>query len=268
MSGEKNAFHIAAHDEIIRTLQAEFRDDARERIDSMASALEKMVTQGPREELLSPFRCEVHNLKGMGGSFGFPGITQISHRLETYLGEMTEWTPSTPIGMQRYLDAMGSLLDLPEQPADEDLAEMIRALPAHPSSPLSGARSGENACEILLVTPSRSVGSLLSRQLVGRGFRVNLVADPIEGFVSALRYPPDAVITSQVMKVMSGVDLVRALRSVSATSKLRSAVLTSGATRGIADLPADVPVLQAGPGFADDVAGLAEKWGLYTPRRT
>ncbi len=109
--------------------------------------------------------------------------------------------------------------------------------------------------EILLVTPARSIAKILTKQIMACGFRVNTVQDPVEGLTTAMRLKPDMVITSQEMKGLNGVDLIRALKAMEGTEKIPCAVLTSQELDSAAfgRLPAGGPVVRAGGHFADDL---------------
>ena len=251
-------------EEIIRNLQAEFRDDAAERLADMTAALDQMAKSGPREELLSSFRRQAHNLKGMGGSFGFPAISEIAHRLESYLNDLATWNTGDAGELQRFIDKMSEILDLATQPSDGEIAAVLRTLPVHRPPDFSEQDIQIKNVEILLVTPAKAVAKLLSQQMMACGFRVHAVHDPIEGLVSALRFRPEMVITSQEMKGMSGVDLVCALKVVAATSRVPCAILTSHGSEAsaFAALPPGVSILRTGPHFAEDFANCITECGL------
>ncbi len=150
------------------------------------------------------------------------------------------------------------------QPDDEEIAGLVRALPNHVSRTFSPGDVRIRNVEILLITPARSVAKILSKQIMACGFRVNAVQDPIEGLTTAMRLRPDMVITSQVMKGLNGVDLIRALKAMEGTEKIPCAVLTSQELDAAAfsRLPDGSPVLRAGGNFADDFAKVVAQLGL------
>ena len=76
------------YDEMMKTLQVEVHDDATDRLGEMCRILDKMAEEGPSDAQLSAFRRLAHNLKGLGGSFGYPALSQIAHRLESYVADM------------------------------------------------------------------------------------------------------------------------------------------------------------------------------------
>ena len=73
-------------DQILAKLRGELLTDALERLEDIAEELVKSSSPGnDSEETLLAVRRQFHSLKGMGGSFGFPTITLVAHRLEDYL---------------------------------------------------------------------------------------------------------------------------------------------------------------------------------------
>ena len=94
------------YDEMMKTLQVEVHDDATDRLNEMIAILDRMAEQGPNDGDLSAFRRLAHNLKGLGGSFGYPAMSQIAHRLESYVADMTTWTAETPRKLQLFLDGI------------------------------------------------------------------------------------------------------------------------------------------------------------------
>ena len=260
------AFKITGgnYDEMMRVLQVELHDDATDRLSEMGRVLERMGEDGPRDSGLSALRRQAHNMKGIGGTFGFPALSQIAHRMENYVSDLTSWTKETPGQLQKFIDRMAEMLDRSHQPTDEELAQIVRALPSHLVQNFSVREITGHTVEVLLVTPTRALAKLLSQQIMACGFRVNAVNDPMDGLNAALRARPDMIITSQVMRTMTGLDLVRAVRAISATQKIPAAILTSqGSDRALfPGIPDDVAILGTGDQFADDFGKVVAQFGI------
>ncbi len=253
------------YDEMMRVLQVELHDDASDRLAEMGRILEAMIADGPSDPALSALRRQAHNLKGIGGSFGYPALAQIAHRMENYINDLTAWNATAPAELQRFIDRMSEMLDRPTQPSDEELARIVRALPTHVVAQNFSEHDLRIAnVEILLVTPTRALAKPLTQQIMACGFRVNAVNEPIDGLTAALRARPDLIITSQVMRTMTGLDLVRAVRAIDSIAKIPAAILTSqGSDRGaFPGLPDDVTILRTGDHFADDFGKLVAKIGI------
>ncbi|HEY1384647.1 MAG TPA: Hpt domain-containing protein [Dongiaceae bacterium] len=252
------------YDEMMRTLQVELHDDAGDRLGEMSRVLESMTAGGPPDSALSALRRQAHNMKGIGGSFGYPALAQIAHRMENYVNDLTTWTRETPDQLQRFIDRMAEMLDCPQQPTEEELAQIVRALPTHLVQNFSVRDISKHTVEILLVTPTRALAKLLAQQIMACGVRVNAVNEPMDGLNAALRARPDMIITSQIMRAMTGLDLVRAVRAISATSKIPAAILTSrGDDRSLfPGIPDDVAILRTGDSFADDFGRVVAQFGI------
>ena len=252
------------YDEMMRVLQVELHDDATDRLGEMGRILEGMATAGPSDPALAALRRLAHNMKGIGGSFGYPVLQQIAHRMENYVNDLTSWTHETPGQLQKFIDRMSAMLDRASQPSDEELAQIVRSLPSHLVQNFSVKDISAHNVEVLLVTPTRALAKLLSQQIMACGFRVNAVNDPMDGLNAALRARPDMIITSQVMRTMTGLDLVRAVRAISATTKIPAAILTSqGSDRALfPGIPDDVAILRTGDAFADDFGKVVAQFGI------
>ncbi len=258
------AIKVGNYDEMMKTLQVEVHDDCTDRLNEMSRILDRMAENGPSDGDLSAFRRLAHNLKGLGGSFGYPALSQIAHRLESYVADMTTWGDRSASELARFLDGMGEMLERPVQPSDEELARIVRALPTHLVQNFSADDMRQAQVEVLLITPTRAIAKLLTQQINACGFRVNAVNDPVDGLTAALRARPDMIITSQEMRTMSGVDLLRAVRAISAVAKIPAALLTSKSSDRAAfpGLPEDVMLLKTGDAFADDFAGAIAQFGI------
>lgn len=257
-----------SYDDMMKQLDIEYHDDASERIAEMAQCLAQIGEVGPTDALLQTVRRQGHNLKGTAASFGYPVVTMIAHRLETYLNDMRQWEPQALEDLYRFVDRMGEMLDRPHQPSDDEIAQIVRGLPAQSLD--RGAANTTNldiqvkVVEILLVTPTRTIAKLLSQQIIACGFRVNSVADPIEGLTMAIRTRPDMIITSQAMKGMTGVDLICALRAIAVTERIPACILTSQELgSAVFDrLPSGITMLRTGEQFADDFGSAIAQYGL------
>ena len=234
------------------------------RLGDMNRLLDDIARTGASDELLSGLQRHAHNLRITGSSFGFPIVTLIAQRLEAYLTDMSQWSDRSQQDAQEFTDALGEMLERRQQPDDAEIARVVRGLPSQVSRTFSPGDVEIRNVEILLVTPARAIAKLLAKQIMACGFRVNTVQDPVEGLSMALRLRPDMVITSQEMKGLNGVDLIRALKAMEGTENIPCAILTSQelASTAFARLPQDSPALRTGGHFADDFAKVVTQFGL------
>jgi CheY-like chemotaxis protein len=254
----------ANYDELAQKAELEFHDEATTRLAEMNRLLDDIAAKGAQDSYLADLLGHANNLRITGASFGFPAVTLIAQRLEGYLNDLPQWTDKAQRDAQEFCDALGDILERKSQPDDDEIAQLVRGLPSHISRTFSPGDVEIRNVEILLVTPARAVAKILSKQIMACGYRVNSVHDPIEGLTTALRLKPDMVITSQVMKGLTGVDLIRALKSVTTTEKIPCAVITSQEldSADFSRLPQGSPVLRSGSHFADDFAKVVTQLGL------
>ena len=217
---------FGAIDDLVANLTQEFLVDAVETLGTLGLLVSE--THDGKVDTgytLQTIRREIHTLKGQGGSFGFPSLTVISHRLENYLVDLETLNTRQLDDVQIFLDRMQEISDSGVNPDDDEVSRIVRTLPA------KGAAKDDfqevSDLEILLVAGSRIVRRAVEGELNKRGFRVVTVDSPIEVFETVIRTRPDMVIASAVMDKISGIDLARALKSMTATRHIHFALLTS-----------------------------------------
>ena len=174
---------------------------------------------------LQTIRREIHTLKGLGGSFGFPSITVIAHRLENYLVDQDTLNARQLDDVLKFIDRLQEIADSGINPEDEEVSRIVRTLPA--KGAVEDNFQEASNLEILLVAGSRIVRRAVEGELNKRGFRVVTVESPIDVFETVIRTRPDMVIASAMMDKISGIDLACALKSMTATSHIPFALLTS-----------------------------------------
>ncbi len=248
------------HDHIIARLSQEFLTDAQERI----GVIEKVLGTGggPDPDALMTIRREAHNLKGMGGSFGFPVISLIAHRLEDYISGLETLDERHVSDVAVFVDRMQDIVEAGRDPDDGAASALVRGLPAHPSFDFGQSEAPD--VEVLLVSPSKTVSQMAMHTLRALGYRVTTARSAWEAIGIAVRVRPDLIITSAVMAGVSGVDLVRALAAMTATEGLSIAVLTSFSRdhQELRRLPSEVPVIGLGDTFDADLAEIIAEFGL------
>ena len=247
-------------DRIVDRLRQEFLADARERIDLIERAL--AAGDSTDAETLVAIRRETHNLKGLAGSFGFPAVGLIAHRLEDYLSELEALEPRHLADMAVFVDRLADIVEAGQDPGDDAAGAIVRGLPAHPGFEIAPATARK--VEVLLVAPSKAVSKIALRELRALGYRVTTARTTWEAIEIAVRTRPDLIITSAVMAGASGIDLLRALAVMTATEGLPVAVLTSFSRdhQELRRLPPEVPVIRLSDSFEADLAEIVAGAGL------
>jgi CheY-like chemotaxis protein/HPt (histidine-containing phosphotransfer) domain-containing protein len=240
----------------MRALRADFLADAVERLAVMQQALDEVKAGRPADPRLHSLRRETHNLKGLGGSLGLPFITLVAHRLEDYLGLCRIDDPAAAGDVQTFIDCLGDAVECGGVPGEEDAAIRLRTLPMFRAADIADVDIRE--VEIMLLTGSRTIARVVGDELRACGYRVVGAANPFQAIALAVQMRPDMVITSAVLEGLSGIDVARALRAMSATADLPVAIMTSFRKdhSELSGLPRGVEVIRLGRFLSDDLAGV------------
>ena len=246
------------YDKILDSFRDEFLTDAHERLGLIERTLGDR-SSGVGAGSLVTVRREVHNLKGMGGSFGFPVISLIAHRLEDYIAELPTLDARQAADATVFVDRMQDIVELGRDPDNAEARDLVRGLPAHPS-----LQTEKLDVEVLLVSPSKAVSQIALRTLRSLGFRVTTASSAWEAIELAVRTRPDLIITSAVMAGVSGVDLSRAFATMVVTKDLPMAVLTSFSKDHpeLRNLPSGVPIISLDKTFDEDLADVITEFAL------
>jgi len=239
-------------DEILARLSAEFIDDTADRLNELESQLDSWSSgQGGDHDLLALIRREAHSIKGMGGSFGYPSISVIGHRLEDYLTGLDAFTEDHVRNVLRYLDGVRRIA---EEGDNGQLPEdMAAKLPTRLSAEMN-ITTGEQPgmVDILVGIQSGVQRMALEKEMYELGYRVVASKSGIEVLQLAVTMRPSAVIVSNVMDDLWGQDIVRALAAMEATRHIPVALLTSFEDSKLADIPEETVIIHK------DAAHLAE----------
>lgn len=243
------------NENIFDRLRGEFLDDVRDRLGDLQQLIDCWHESNmDPAELTVRLRREAHALKGNGEVSGFPLISIAAHRLEDYLSQVPRLEPSGIADVQAHVDCMVRVLEEGRNPNDAEARTMLRALPVY--TPFELGEISVIDVEILLVTGSRTIGRRVANELLGSGYRVVNCGDPFEALSLAARTRPDMVVASAVLPGLSGVDLVRALRAMTATADVKTAVLSSFSRdhSELTGLPVDTPIIGLRDGMSEDLA--------------
>ena len=242
-------------DQILAKLRDKILTDALERLEDIAEELVKSSSPGnDSEETLLAVRRQFHSLKGMGGSFGFPSITLVAHRLEDYLARVHVINSKIVIDIEIYCQCLMDVIATGEDPGQDEAAEIIRALPT--SSLFDVEDIVPFSTEVLLVTPSKTIGAIVGRELAECGYKVTRFSNAWEAMQFAASAKPDLVITAAVMEVIDGINLARALAAMELTANIPVTLLTSlgNDSRELEHLPDGVAIVRHGENFSADLA--------------
>ena len=211
---------------LYRQLQTEFldsTDDCAERIEALAD--KALRGGGDSKAALKEIRREAHTLKGMGGSFGYPLVSTIAHKLEDYLADEKELTAEVAHTIGVFLDRVREIARKGQEPSGPEATTLLRALPSRRPPPEISVNVVD--VEVLLGVPSTVTAKIVRDILQNCGFRVLQATSMLDCFTLTFRAKPNAVIFSQTLDELSGADLARALGAMTSTGAIPAAVLTS-----------------------------------------
>ncbi|MBK8159487.1 MAG: Hpt domain-containing protein [Rhodospirillaceae bacterium] len=120
-------------DELTQKAELEFHDEATTRFADMNRLLDQIAESGAEDTYVSALLGHAHNLRITGNSFGFPIISLIAQRLESYLNDMSQWSEKTQRDVQEFNDAIGEMLERKSQPDEDEIVRVARPpLPCQP----------------------------------------------------------------------------------------------------------------------------------------
>ena len=94
-------------DHELNELRREFLDEAREKVDEMQSALEKVRER----DALDRLAYLAHQLKGSGGSYGYQRISTDAAQLEKAVESITDGGTSDSGSLERYVVSLRTEID-------------------------------------------------------------------------------------------------------------------------------------------------------------
>ena len=241
-------------EDMLQQLIQEFLDEAVDRISKVQVMLSNLRTDPSKFEAMGlDIRREVHGLKGMGTSLDFPSISLIAHRFEDYMSRLSEVDDQACTDLLRYADAIAEIVDKRKDPGTEKVTQIIQDLPVY--TPFDPSSVTGRIARVLVVTRNRTISRALGRELAACGYLALNANDAIEAIRIIITSKPDLVLTSAVLDIIDGFDLIRALHGISTTRDQRVAVVTSydrdhPELRG---LPEGVGVVRLGASFSNDL---------------
>jgi HPt (histidine-containing phosphotransfer) domain-containing protein/CheY-like chemotaxis protein len=265
MNGTGEANMAVAQDQfedLMAKLRQEFLDTAEDHLSEIDAMLRGLRGGRGGDETASEIRRRVHSLKGMGGTFGYPLITVISHRMEDYLAELDALAGPNLEDAQVFVDRMRDVVDGVFQPDDPNTADIVRTLPD--KTHFDVAEVTKTDVEVMLVSPKDTASHFVERELRACGYRVVNEPSSFGVFEHVVRTRPDMIIATAVMEGLSGIDLACALAAMPATRTIPFALLTSfeDSDTALRELSPTIPVIHKGASFSDDLAEALDRCGI------
>jgi chemotaxis protein histidine kinase CheA len=237
-------------DKIVEGLKQDFIEDTLERIDRIETTIDRVAGGMDKPDVgIAELRREAHTVKGLAGSFGFPLVGAIAHRLEDYLADLTEIGDQEAASLVDFTTWIREIIESGANPQADEETRILRSLPTRSAKAddKTGASDGAVAQdkEVLLVTATAVQGHFLQRALREKGFRTITARSAVEAFETVVQSRPDAVITAAVLDGLSGIELIRALAAMKTLSDKKLGLLTSfdASHPDLEDLPKNVAII-------------------------
>ncbi len=250
--------------DMMARLRREFLDTAEDRLASMDEIVDGVRRGGSGSgDELPDIRRMAHSLKGMGGTFGYPLVSVIAHRLEDYLADSTSLANNITGDVQTFLDRMRDVVDGVLGADDPRTAEIVRELPAKRGDfDMEGIHPLD--IEVMTVMPKGTATTIVERELKACGYRVVNLESPFEAIEYAVRTKPDMVMFAGVLTGLSGVDLACAFKAMPVTSGIPVTLFTSFGREhsSLRELQEDVPIIRKGATFTEDLTDALFACGL------
>lgn len=248
-------------DDILKALSAEFVGVAVESVHD-AEAIVERAKKGKLDgaSAIRDIARIAHSLKGQGGSFGYSNLTLVAHRLEDYLLHADETKGAFWSGVLSHLDRMAKIVEGEIPPS----GDTDRALAGLPIAALFDGVLERKDIEVVLVSEGATQNRLIRGELEACGFRVTVIPSSLQAFPYIAQVRPQLVVASSVLPGITGIDLIRAIKAMTATKAVACILATSAkdADTMIAALPKDVPIARKGKSFASDLATAIGRVGL------
>jgi CheY-like chemotaxis protein/HPt (histidine-containing phosphotransfer) domain-containing protein len=252
---------VMMDNDLIEELRTEAIDTVEDRLTSLQEAIRDF--QDGRIEgkhALATVRLEAHSLKSVAASFEMKALKVLCHRFEDFFFNVSDLTDDLCRDILFFADRMAECLDAFINSREIDVSELMRKLPNK-----GGFNVGDvvvSEIEVMLVMEPGIATKIVTRELLECGYRMINVASTMDAIQLIPSMKPDAVIVSNVMPELSGVDLACALTAMPTTRDIPVALIATSQKERIKNLPASVPILRKGSSFADDVADVFVQLGI------
>jgi CheY-like chemotaxis protein len=262
--GERMAIDENADNENERRVIDEFRDELRDTASAIQVLLGNLRSNSiDPVESLNALRRDASNMRSQAQVLAVPMIRLVTHRLDEYLAEVDDLSPTAIDDIEVFVSKIEALAD-GETVAESDVPVALRALPAKRRADIDFGSIVKKDVEFLLVVPEKAMARIVERELAACGYRTSLVHDGFEALEMIVRTRPDMVIASMELGLLSGVDLGCALSAMPVTEGVPYAVLTSyeWSHPKLKGLPTRASLIRKGTHFGDDLAETLSRFGI------
>ncbi len=256
-------------DDFFEQLRREFIEATSDRLSTVDDLITAMMENENPDESLSEFLRHIHSIKGQGGTFDFPTVSTIAHRLEDYIETAPEHSQSQLQDMQYFVDVIRRIIESERDPSQQEQVAILAALPKTAKDFDDVEAFDDNKpiqdMKIVLVMPKGTQRKIIGKELAACGFQISNADTPVDAIKYAIEHKPEIVIASREMEQMGGQEMAKVFATIDGTKSVHVVIATTGTKSGIdvAQLPETTRVIQKGPGFVDDLTDCLGDWGFF-----
>ena len=251
------------------SLRREYVESAGDRLERLDELLDRLyMGAGSTDDLLEMQR-DVHSLKGSAGTFGFPAISAIAHRMEDYIETSPELDGTRLNALQAFMDVIRAIITAEQDPDDETLKKILEDLPSSAQGDPKPAGFSDQTIRdihVLLVMPRDIQRKIIGIELASCGFRVAVADQGTDAIARGLADRPDIVVTAMELSDMSGAELSQVFHTLDRLKGSRMIVMTSYdlSAPKVRALPNDVAVVRKGELFIEDLSRCLIEWRILS----
>ena len=251
-------------DGVFSQLRQEFIDSSRDQIEEIEAKLDRINSGvGSAEEELLSVQRNIHNIKGQGGTFGYPLTGRVAHMLEDYLENARGIGAENIAHIRLYLDLMTDLIATGESIAKDNSHSLLNSLPTGQVVTFSTQQTHD--INVLLVMPAGLQRKLVAKELLSCGFRVMRAYDSLEALSIAADLAPDIVFVNYDIRPFNGRELANMFAAVDDLRDIHFVLLTSyeNGSDNLQNLPDNISVVQKHKNFTESIGELMIQWGVF-----
>jgi HPt (histidine-containing phosphotransfer) domain-containing protein len=214
-------------DAILAQMKDQFLDTAIEKIDRLNDILKKLVA-GKQDDpdLQNEFRREIHSLKGMGGTFQMPMVTEICYKFELYLEGEASFNESLVDGCHQFIDRLTDLINNTQGHVDDTSVDWVGGLPLKTDAVEEIKQADSKKVAVLVIT-SDALVSGVKAGFIENGFEVIVYRSAFAAFEYAFMNAPAVFIIAEQLGEVNGAEILRALRGVKSLTGTALAMICS-----------------------------------------
>lgn len=244
-------------------LKQDFIESSLEKLDEIDEIIDNIYNErGNRGDQFFQLQRDVHSIKGSAGTHGMHLLTLVAHRLEDFLEAAQRLNKDQWRSVQIYIDEMRVLVDLGKDPSETEHAAVLQRLPHAQEDHTEFSEQKSKKVTVLVVMPPGVQRKLIGKELASCGFDLSFTDRPVEAIRLIMDLQPDAVLSNQEFRHITGSELANVLQDIKLTQKTPFAILTSS-NIDKNTIPADTHVIKKGGSFVADLTEYLVDVGLF-----